>query len=279
MQDIHQMVWDGGLNIQIEVDQSLVFGSDEYKPCYINVRLPRESYFPLYLRSLLYRIKSDLKKDIDEVVPYIWFEQNDANLPWNIPIGTLYDIMNPYVAGIPLDETSLGSSIQVWKIKMRYGDNPPPNHIPLLNGLDQIQKYWMHQWKQACFVLNGSSKQVMSLKTDDSKAFWRSVLTRDGHMFSLTSHKIIPTTPRNIPIMVHHQTDADYLSQPLVVPHNESWETTSIQTVIDSSGFVTSNKGALVVVSQGIDIPTNMLIEELYKDFVSFDGFLHIVIH
>lgn len=278
MSDIHQLVWNGGLNTQIEIDKSLVFMDDESKPLFINVRLPRESYFVLYASSLLHRIKLKLRKDIDEVLPYIWFEQDGSNLPWNIPIGTLHDIMNQRISELPIEAAASSTSILVWKIRMVYGQELPQNHIPLTNGLEQVQKYWMHQWKQACFVLNGTSKQIMSMKMDDSKAFWQSVISRNVDIFSSMSDKIVPSIPRNIPVMVHRQNYMDFISQPLVIPQKESWKTTTLQTVLDSSEYTTTEQNTLAVVCQGIDVPCSILIEELYRDFVSLDGFLHLIL-
>lgn len=280
MDEIKGSVWGGAINVQVVIDQSLlVRGSIEEIDKLVNVRIPRNSYLSMYTDSILSSIKVYLKKDIPDIIPHVWFEDNNCVLLWNIPVGTLFDTMNhtaDYSKGIWQND----NSIQVWKINLIYGSDLPPLHIPVVGGLNQIEKYWMHQWKQACFILNGTSKQIMSLAMKDTKSFWESVLHRDYNSFSQLSAKIIPSRPRHVPIIIHFLNRVDSIVQPLTEATNKDGSDKILIQVVSNliqEGRDNDNV-KLNVICQGIYLPHDVNIYGLYLRFASFDGFLHLIL-
>ena len=276
---VRRKVWNGALNLQIEIDRSLIIAKPEDKSLLINVRIPRDSYISLYTDTILNRIKHFLRRDIADVITYVWYEANDHILLWNLPVGTLYDIIKGCEKDYLGTEDGRDSYIKVWKIKMRYGTDLPANHIPIINGLKQIQAYWMHQWKQASFLLNGSSKRVMSLHMNDTQLFWDSVINRSLESFEGVRSKIIDKVPRNIPIIIHRIEHPDRLySSKDSNPDNAGTVMTNTIENLLAEYCDTTNICNIRVLCQGIVVPHDLTLSLLYSVLSSFDGFLHIVI-
>ncbi|KAH9199333.1 autophagy protein Apg5-domain-containing protein [Zygosaccharomyces rouxii] len=280
MDQIRELVWSGAINVQINVKQSLLLNEVSHKESLVNVRIPRDTYLVLYLPAIVSHLRNSLKIDPNgnDGGTY-WFEFEDVPLFWNYPLGVLYDSMlalNP--PGRVSRDTE--NSINVWKIELAYGSNPPAGVIPLINGIDQIKSYWMHQWKQSCYILNGSAKQVMSLSMQDSQQFWGSILNRDRTNFGRISSKIIPKRPKFIPIILH-QTLPDI--KRIQLSATECKDDGSLQTVADLAKiqfpeFFQDNQVLMKAVSNGIEVPLHSNVFELYQRLMSFDGFLHVCI-
>lgn len=279
MDQIRGLVWNGALNVQIEIDKALIIAKAEDKPLLFNVRIPRDSYISLYTNTILNKIKHYLRKDVVDVVTNIWYEANNQVLLWNIPVTTLYDITNGYDSDPLRVEEQRDNFIRVWKIKMKYGTDLPANHIPIVNGIKQIQTYWMHQWKQASFLLNGSSKRVMSLHMNDTQLFWDSVINRSLESFEEIRNKIIDNVPRNIPIIIHRIDHPDrlYYSKDTNIERANSVMTKTIENLL-ADHYDSDIIGGIDVLCQGIVIPHNLTLPLLYSILSSFDGFLHIVL-
>ncbi|SMN22130.1 similar to Saccharomyces cerevisiae YPL149W ATG5 Conserved protein involved in autophagy and the Cvt pathway [Maudiozyma saulgeensis] len=277
MNEIRRLVWNGTLNVQIEIDKSLIISTRGDKPLYVNIKIPRETYISLFTESILHRVKDYLRKDISEIVTNIWFEADGNLLLWNIPIGTSHDIITKSRVGSMNDISDSNTFIQVWKIKLVCGADLPATHIPIVNGNSQIQKYWMHQWKQSCFILNGSSKGVMSLHMNDSQSFWNSILHRTQDSFEEISKKIIPKFPRKIPIVLHTKGQTDSQYHPMIVNVDNEGEKKTLSQLVEQ--FSEANNLEIInVVSQGIPLPLDLDLHFLFLVFSSFDGFLHLII-
>ncbi|CAB4252722.1 similar to Saccharomyces cerevisiae YPL149W ATG5 Conserved protein involved in autophagy and the Cvt pathway [Maudiozyma barnettii] len=277
MDEIKRLVWKGTLNVQIEIDKSLIIATDNNKSLYVNIRIPRETYISLFTESILRGVKDHLRKDLSEIITNVWFESDGKLLLWNIPIGALYDITSNLRIESMDSISDKDTFIQIWKIKLVYGKEFPAMHIPIINGDSQIQKYWMHQWKQSCFILNGSSKRVMSLHMNDTQLFWNSVLNRTPDSFEQISSKVIPKSPRNIPVVLHTKGQTDSLYHPVVPNVNNEGKNTTLRRLLDD--FCDYNKFENgTVVSQGICLPLDLDLHFLYSVFFSCDGFLHLTI-
>ena len=279
MDRIRELVWNGALNVQIEIDKSLIIVKPDDKPLLINVRIPRDTYISLYTNAILNQIKHYLRKEVANIITNIWYEIDNQVLLWNIPIGTLYDISNGYDTDSLGLENGRDSFIKVWKIRMRYGTDLPANHIPIVNGLKQIQNYWMHQWKQASFLLNGSSKKAMSLHMNDTQLFWDSVINRSLESFEEIRNKIIDKVPRNVPIVIHKIGHPDHLyySKESNVEGGNSIMTKTMENLLGEY-YDSDNARNFDVLCHGILIPQDLTLSLLYSIMSSFDGFLHIVI-
>lgn len=280
MDEIKSLVWRGALNVQVTIKPSLLVADVISKECVLNLRIPRNNYLPTYLPMILSNLRKYLRIDIEESNQIFWFEFENVPLFWNYPMGVLYDSMtclNPSER-IRADNDN---SLAIWKLELVHGSEAPTGVIPLLGGSEQIQNYWMHQWKQACFVLNGSSRQMMSLSMQDSQKFWKSVVDADQKSFELISSRVIPFKPRFIPLIIHQSLPEMKIVQPVVSEFKKDGSKRQLIDILKTqfSGlFQTDTKTLMKMVTNGIEVPLDANLYELYLRFMAFDGFLHLSI-
>lgn len=269
MDKIRNLVWNGTLNVQIQLDDKILINGLSSVHKLLNLRFPRDSYLTIYLGLVLQRIKDVVKFDIIDRESHFWFEYEGNPLQWNIPIGTLYDT----VQGTNLEKLD-ENVLNIWKIRLCYGETIPSTVIPMISGVDQIQKYWMHQWKQASFTMNGSSKQVMSLTRSDSKLFWDSIINRNIDDFERIRKIVTSRTVRRIPVIFHY---SNKVLQPVV---NNDKALSLKDLAIDLFPELSGEDGLFTgkLISNGISILPGDNISDLYTQLLSFDGFLHIVV-
>lgn len=263
--NVRFLVWNGSLNVQVEVDPDLLIEGVSETNRKIHFWIPRNCYITTCLTAAFEQTVNFLKSEPHELYPHIWFEYNDMALPWTIPLGVLYDTYHLVNHPYPPNNDNF---INIWKIKLRYGKVLPTNLIPIIDGEQQIRKFVMHQWKQSCFILNGSSKQVMSLSVTDTDKLWTGLSGNDITTFTEVTRRIIPKTPRRIPLVVLDTRTKPYkITQPSVenVPVSDllkQWNTDD-------------------VICQGIQLgstTTDTDLFEIYKLLYSFDGFLYLII-
>lgn len=278
--DIRQLVWQGALNVQITVKPTLLAVDESPKDCAVNLRIPRDIYLTCYLPAIIARVRDSLRVDLDDEEQHIWLEFENVPLYWNYPAGVLYDSMiglNPSER----EDKDAENSLEVWRLELAQGPKLPPGVIPLTGGLQQIRSYLMHQWKQACFILNGSSKQVMSLSMQESSRFWESVVTRDQENFIYVANKVIPFKPRFIPVIIHQTLPEVKLFQPVMVHSKDDGTRTKLIDLIQAQFpnlFQKDHVSLSKVVSNGIELPLTEDLYDLYNRLFSLDGFLHLSI-
>ena len=281
MEQIRKLIWDGAINVQISLDDALLVGGSPEGSNRLNVRVLRDVYIVHYLCHILEDLRMHLRDVPERLILHLWFEYGGQPMPWNCPIGVLYDSMKAQqICGYyKVSRSTLENTVNVWKIRLRYGTEIPATCIPLVDGIKQVKKYWMHQWKQVCYVLNGSSKQIMSLSIKDSDEFWQSVLRRDMTTFENIKAKIVPKSPRSLPLIIHGTPGVTL--QPVVHGQNDDGTPATLANVLRSATpeyFDERNVFSGTAISNGVQIPIEIELEKLYFLFMSFDGFLHIVI-
>lgn len=276
--EIRQLVWDGALNLQITAKSSLLAVDGGPKDCAVNLRVPREIYLACYLPIIVAKLRDYLRVDLDDVEQYLWLEYENVPIHWNYPVGVLFDSMT----GLNPSERRTrdnGRALEIWRLELVQGRKVPVGVIPCNGGLKQIRSYWMHQWKQASFILNGSSKQVMSLSMQDSGRFWESVISRDQETFSSIASKIIPFKPRFIPVVLHQTFPEIKIFQPVMVDSTNDLKRLKLIDLIETQFpnlFHSEQESLSKVVSNGIELPLTETLHDLYMRLSSFDGFLHL---
>lgn len=280
MEQVRGLVWSGAINAQVKAKQSLLLNEVSYKESLVNVRIPRDTYLALYLPAIVNHLRNSLKiDDYSNDGGTYWFEFEGVPLFWNYPFGVLYDSM------LALNPSSRANrdtenSVNIWKIELAYGPNPPAGVIPLINGIDQIKSYWMHQWKQSCYILNGTAKQVMSLSMQDSQQFWFSILNRGGADFDHISSKILPKRPKSVPIILHRTLPDIKRIQLSATKYKDdgSLRTLGDLVKVQFPEFFQDSQILMKAVSNGIEVPLDSNVYDLYQRLMSFDGFLHICV-
>lgn len=313
MNSVRDLIWEGEINVQIYLHDSILIGkqhklyqnsedNESDKP-YLNLRLPREAYLPIYLTQILNHLRLYLiYDDIEQMASQCWFTFENNILPWFLPIGVMFDMT---MASTILSRNSksysqfMGNMINVWPITLHFMDSKQPTGklpkgvIPLIEGEGQIESYWMHKWKQACFIMTGSSKLMMSLSRNDVVTFWNSVKSRNGIHFNEISKKIIPSTIlgfRMVPVQFHK---VNYRSNEFTNPIQPVIEVTSSDNSFDklhditlrdvitkefSDLFDENGNFIAVLIAQGIILHLDESIHTLYTSLLSMDGFLHVII-
>lgn len=229
----------------------------------------RESYLPLYLPKIIEKLKNSILIEIQDDINHWWFENNGIPVPWQYPCGVTYDMLSN---GLMLKREVSDTHLEMWTLTLCYGKRYPDGIIPILNGLSQINDYWRHQWKQACFVLNGSAKRIMSLSIPDFKIFWQSTLSRDYKNYEEVKNKIVCLKRvKALPVRLYND-NGTFLQPniPLVTTKME------LSTFLENSGVTITEE--LVVIAQGIAVPLEIDIVALYNIFASIDGFLYIIL-
>lgn len=306
MKSARQLAWAGEINVQIFIDGNLLIGeSNSLEKPLLNLRFPREAFLPMYLPQILNQLRLYLKYDVNKMIPHCWFSFRETVLPWFLPVSVIFDMtMTEEIIVRSKDNLGIpkGSIISSWPITLHCNyteggeggstdSKPTPNgFIPLISGESQIESFWMHRWKQACFIMNGSSKLMMSLTRHESVSFWRSIVDRDSDTFSKISAKVIPSNTsgfKMVPIKFHviynNSDKFDSPIQPVVklLQDDNKYLTTlndvlinTFPKVIDSQGNITGK-----LIAQGILIRGEETIHELFTSLMSIDGFLHIILY
>lgn len=304
MNPLRSLVWKGEINVQIYVEESLLIGGKQQqhassKPL-LNLRFPRDTFLPMYLTSILNQLKLSLKYEIEKIIPRCWFSYNEKVLPWFLPIGVIFDMtMSNDIISRSNDtiKPTRRSIISTWPIKLHFKQKEetdrklPYGFILLIAGEGQLESFWMHRWKQACFIMNGSSKIMMQLARHETVSFWNSIKQRDLDGFTEISSKIIPASEsgfRMVPIKYHlpYNNETNNFESPIqpvvkLIQNDNSKGPIVLQDVIlkDFPDLIDINgefKGFMI--AQGIILQPSDSVYELYSSLLNIDGFLHIII-
>ncbi|CCH59994.1 hypothetical protein TBLA_0C01810 [Henningerozyma blattae CBS 6284] len=290
MNVIQNLLWQGSVNVQIIIDSELLLPGVPWQETIVNLRLPRNSYLILCIPLILKQTGKFLKLQFDSNTYIPWFEFENVPVYWNYPIGILFDTLTG-LDPAQRDAKYFKSEdmIYYWKLQLGFCSITDCNQngiIPFQSheSNQAIKKYWIHQWKQACFILNGNSKKIMSFSNNDIELFWQSILERDPVKFMDLSNKIIPKRPHRLPIVIYQILPTICISNPVVIIDNTN---RNFQTVFDlmkrefPNYFLNVNNDSgtyniAKVISNGIEIPLEMKLLEFYLNFKSMDGFLYI---
>lgn len=94
MNDIKQLLWNGELNVLVSIDPSFLMKGSPREIAVLRIRVPRETYLVNYMPFIWNKIKSFLSFDpLTDSEKYFWFEHNKTPIPWNYPVGVLFDCL------------------------------------------------------------------------------------------------------------------------------------------------------------------------------------------
>lgn len=281
MNDIKQLLWNGELNVLVSIDPSFLMKGSPREIAVLRIRVPRETYLVNYMPFIWNKIKSFLSFDpLTDSEKYFWFEHNKTPIPWNYPVGVLFDCLAGKSATFTTSfENQVKDVLTFLRIHLVMGDSLPPTIIPIASSKTQAEKFWFHQWKQVCFILNGSLKAIMSLSVNEARKFWGSVITRNFQDFIEISNKISSSRPRHIPLIIQtSRTSGTFrISQPTISMTGVNPTLKDIEgDILDVKEGINGND--VMVICQGIEIPWHMVLYDLYSKLRSFDGFLYITL-
>lgn len=280
--DIISRVWAGILKVEFQIDSTQISCANSSFFTILN----RNSYIHFLMPNILafFSISTD-----EYPVAKWWFEYDGVPLKWNLPAGVLYDISHPYTNIYDVDRHD------TWTIRLRYGDYPSAYVIPIeeagtektptssySSDLEFVKSHWMNQMKEACYILNNSSKIMMSMSKERSDVFYRSVVNCDSRTFESCFRSFLPTTIsqiHNIPIKIHLPLANKVVRPSLDAVSAKLTLGEVLQRLIPDLFPSNMMLTIAVPISHGVTVPLDAPIIQLYMLLKYVDGFLHINVH
>ncbi|KAG4966516.1 Autophagy protein 5 [Glycine soja] len=156
MSEAQKHVWEGAIPLQIHLHESEVTTLPPPPPAL--VLAPRLGYLPLLISLLKPQFSSTLPPGVDT----IWFEYKGLPLKWYIPTGVLFDLL-------------CVEPERPWNLTVHFRGYPSNILLPC-EGEDSVKWSFINSLKEAAYIINGNSKNVMNMSQTDQVELWGSVL-------------------------------------------------------------------------------------------------------
>lgn len=256
-----QKVRDGSVSVRVK------YGQHEFL---LHVR--RLAYFPTFFPQLIEFFSAFAP--LPSLSP--WLESESVPIKWNLPVGVLYDLLW-------LPSHPHGSESLVWDVSLHMlsPEEPFPSHIIPFSKtystcLDQVL---VNTLKQACYVVCGNSRSVMSLSEEDTLALWRAILLCDFTIYDSIMAKAIParsTAKTRIPVKIYVAGSAQLIQAPILAQDSAGQWT----TLRDVCEMYLPELTGWTAFCHGIDIAPVMLLPllEVWTNLRHLDYFLYVVI-
>uniref|UniRef100_K7KAG7 Uncharacterized protein n=1 Tax=Glycine max TaxID=3847 RepID=K7KAG7_SOYBN len=147
MSEAQKQVWKGAIPLQIHLHESEVTTLPPPPPAL--VLAPRIGYLPLLISLLKPQFSTTLPPGVDT----IWFEYKGLPLKWYIPTGVLFDLL-------------CVEPERPWNLTVHFRGYPSIVLLPC-EGEDSVKWSFINSLKEAAYVINGNSKNVMNMSQTD----------------------------------------------------------------------------------------------------------------
>lgn len=176
MQDLdlnaRKYVWRGSIPLQVHLHESEVTTIPPPQP--FLVLAPRNGYLPLLIPVIKPHFQSSLPPGTDTV----WFDYKGLPLKWYIPTGVLFDLL-------------CAEPERPWNIVVHFRGYPA-NLLSPCEGEDSVKWSFINSLKEASFIMNGSTKNVMNMSKPDQMELWRCVAKGDMDGYNRISARLRP---------------------------------------------------------------------------------------
>lgn len=171
--EAQKYVWEGAIPLQVHLHESEVTTLPSPPPALILA--PRIGYLPLLAHLIKPHFSSTLPPGMDT----IWFDYKGLPLKWYIPTGVLFDLL-------------CAEPERPWNLTVHFRGYPGNILIPC-EGEDSIKWSFINSLKEAAYIINGNSKNVMNLSQPDQVELWRSVsnATMDAYLKVSSKLKLV----------------------------------------------------------------------------------------
>lgn len=193
----------------------------------------------------------------------------------NIPIGCLYDIY--------AKETGCEDAIKPWTIQIHF-QSFPTKVLLRCSSIEESKRLFNHSLKQALYVIYGNSSKFAGQSVENKLLLWEAVRTGEYIKFNQITTALRPSSPlkiRCIPVRVLLYADSSFrtLQKPISAIKPSS-EVTTLRDAI-SINLPTCDLCEMedYVLIQGVRIPFNAPLFELWCAFAHADLFLYICIN
>ncbi|XP_050375982.1 autophagy protein 5 [Argentina anserina] len=168
--EAQRLLWEGAIPLQIHLHESEVTTLPSPPPALILA--PRLGYLPL-LASLL---KPYFSTALPPGVDTLWFDYKGLPLKWYLPTGVLFDLL-------------CAEPERPWNLTVHFRGYPGSVLIPC-EGEDSIKWSFINSLKEAAYIINGNSKNVMNMSQPDQVELWRSILNGNLESYIRFSSKL-----------------------------------------------------------------------------------------
>ncbi|XP_031281803.1 autophagy protein 5 isoform X3 [Pistacia vera] len=155
--EAQKYLWEGAIPLQIHLHESEVTTLPPPPPALILA--PRMGYLPLLSALVKPYFSSALPPGVDTV----WFEYKGLPLKWYIPTGVLFDLL-------------CAEPERPWNLTVHFRGYPGNILIPC-EGEDSVKWSFINSLKEAAYIINGNSKNVMNMSQSDQLELWNSVMS------------------------------------------------------------------------------------------------------
>ncbi|XP_044505829.1 autophagy protein 5 [Mangifera indica] len=163
-------LWEGAIPLQIQLHESEVTTLPPPPPALILA--PRMGYLPLLSALVKPYFSSALPPGVDTV----WFEYHGLPLKWYIPTGVLFDLL-------------CAEPERPWNLTVHFRGYPGNILIPC-EGEDSVKWSFINSLKEAAYIINGNSKNVMNMSQSDQLELWNSVMYGSLEAYLRVSYKL-----------------------------------------------------------------------------------------
>ncbi|GBG26747.1 Autophagy protein 5 [Hondaea fermentalgiana] len=254
--------WRGGLPVLVEgVDADF---EDAPLPAFSFAS--RQSFLPFALAEKLAAMRTT------SVVPArmqeVWFEAQGVALKWQYPLGALFDVL------YPRDAAPLRITIHLRGAGLSSSEAP----VVPCPGPDAARKEFFHLFKQGMFLRYNSRLPFTELRENDDDALWESVLAGEVDRYWFVLQRMHEYVPKAAPVRILQLVERGNLrtvaSKQIVVPLDSSL---TAQELVDD--YVLGLDGRTKLRCQGIDVPSDALVVDLYESLAHADMFLYICLY
>lgn len=168
--EAQKYVWEGAIPLQIHLHDSEVTTLPPPSPAMILA--PRIGYLPLLAQQIKPFFCSALPPGVDTV----WFEYKGLPLKWYIPTGVLFDLL-------------CAEPERPWNLTVHFRGYPG-NILTPCEGEDSVKWSYINSLKEAAYIINGNSKNVMNMSQSDQVELWRSIVNGNFEAYLRISSKL-----------------------------------------------------------------------------------------
>ncbi|OQR94624.1 hypothetical protein ACHHYP_01036 [Achlya hypogyna] len=249
-------LWHGCIPVCFSIDATEI----------TTLQVPRPYYAMIPRVSSLLAATDNVIDHFKDVAPpmfsthSVWFSYNDRPLKWQLPFGVLYDLY--------------AESKLPWEITVHFQRYPTQQLLPC-ESLDAVEIHFMNSFKQALYLLYGSTKWIMNLPQQKQAQLWEGVMKNNYSLFeSVQSELVPPSEPlRHIPVRLVLP------SEPMVqlpIAHGKAELATTAHVLAYLVPDLALQAHRILV--HGIDVALDVAIAELYDAYAYPDGFLYLTV-
>ncbi|OQR94784.1 hypothetical protein THRCLA_08097 [Thraustotheca clavata] len=249
-------LWHGCVPVCFSIDASEITTLQVPPPFYAMV--PRVS-------SLLTATENVINHFKDTAPPMfsahaIWFSVDSRPLKWQLPFGVLYDLY--------------AQKKLPWEVTVHFQGYPTQQLLPW-DDMSAVEAHFINNYKQAMYLLYGSTKWIMNLPQQKQGLLWQGVLKNDYQLFHSIHADVLPANEprRNIPVRIVLANEP-MIQMPISASRQELLTIHDVLTYLVPDLDISTHE----ILVHGVTVDLEVSIEGLYKSFVYPDGFLYITL-